>query len=334
MDALDRGGTAARPMRRREFFTFFGGATVFLSPFVAQAQQPAPGKWRIGMLVPEIRQKPIREGLRELGYVEGQNLLIEWRYDDRVDRLAAFATELVGLKPDVICATGTLAARAVQQATKSIPIVMVASNPIGDGLVESLAHPGGNITGMSLLSPEVSGKRLELLRQASGRPPAIGIFYNPDDPPAVDALKETEDAARQAGVEVTIVQARTPNDIAPGFEKIAAAHPGALVILNSVLMSIQASRNAELALQLKLPAIYTDPRFAKAGGLISYGPNFDAIIKKLATYVDKIFKGARPADLPVEQPSNFELIINLKTAKTLGLDIPPNLLVLADEVIE
>jgi putative ABC transport system substrate-binding protein len=287
-----------------------------------------------GMLAPEIRQKPIREGLRELGYVEGQNLLIEWRYDDRVDRLAAFATELVGLKPDVICATGTLAARAVQQATKSIPIVMVASNPIGDGLVESLAHPGGNITGMSLLSPEVSGKRLELLRQASGRPPAIGIFYNPDDPPAVDALKETEDAARQAGVEVTIVQARTPNDIAPGFEKIAAAHPGALVILNSVLMSIQASRNAELALQLKLPAIYTDPRFAKAGGLISYGPNFDAIIKKLATYVDKIFKGARPADLPVEQPSNFELIINLKTAKTLGLDIPPNLLVLADEVIE
>ena len=334
MDALDLGGTAVRPMRRREFFTFLGGATVFLSPFVAQAQQPAPGKWRIGMLVPEIRQKPIREGLRELGYVEGQNLLIEWRYDDRVDRLAAFATELVGLKPDVIGAGGTQAAQAAQQATKSIPIVMAASNPVGDGLVESLAHPGGNITGVSLLSPEVSGKRLELLRQASGRPAAIAIFYNPDDPPAVDALKETEDAARQVGVQVTIVQARTPDDIAPAFEKMAAAHPGALVILNSVLMAVQQSRNAELALQLKLPAIYTDPRFARAGGLMSYGPNFDAMIKKLATYIDKIFKGAKPADLPVEQPSNLELILNLKTAKALGLDIPPNLLALAHEVIE
>jgi putative ABC transport system substrate-binding protein len=191
-------------MRRREFFTFLGGATVFLSPLVAQAQQPALGKWRIGMLAPQIRQKPIREGLRELGYVEGQNLLIEWRYDDRVDRLAAFATELVGLKPGVIAATGTQAARAAQQATKSIPIVMAASNPVGDGLVESLAHPGGNITGISLLSPEVSAKRLELLRQASGRPAAIAILYNPDDPPAVDALKETQDAARQVGVQVTL----------------------------------------------------------------------------------------------------------------------------------
>jgi putative tryptophan/tyrosine transport system substrate-binding protein len=319
-------------MRRREFFTFLGGATAFLSPLVAWAQQPAPGKWRIAMLAPEIRQAPIREGLRDLGYIEGQNLLIEWRYDNRVDRLAAFATELVGLKPDVIVAAGTQAARAAQQATKSIPIVMAASNPVGDGLVETLAHPGGNITGISLLSPEVSGKRLELLRQASGRP--LAIFYNPDDPPAVDALKETQDAARQVGVQVTIVQARTPDDIAPGFEKIAAAHPGALVILNSVLMAVQQSRNAELALQLKLPAIYTDPRFAKAGGLMSYWPNFDSMIKKLATYVDKIFKGAKPADLPVEQPSNFELVVNLKTAKALGLDIPPNLLAVTNEVIE
>jgi putative ABC transport system substrate-binding protein len=333
MDALVL-GTAVRPMRRREFFTFLGGATAFLSPLVAQAQQPAPGKWRIAILAPEIRQTPVREGLRELGYIEGQNLLIEWRFDDRVDRLAAFASELVGLKPDVIVATGTQAARAAQQATKSIPIVMAASNPVGNGLVESLAHPGGNITGISLLSPEVSGKRLELLLQASGRPLAIAIFYNPDDPPAVDALKETQDAARKAGVQVTIVQARTPNDIAPGFEKIAAAHPGALVILNSVLMAVQESRNAELALQLKLPAIYTDPRFAKAGGLMSYGPNFEAMIKKLATYVNKILKGAKPADLPVEQPSKFELVINLKTAKALGLDIPPNLLALANEVIE
>jgi putative ABC transport system substrate-binding protein len=180
-------------MRRREFIALLGGATALLSSLAAQAQQPAPGKWRIGMLAPEIRQKPIREGLRELGYVEGQNLLIEWRFDDKVDRLAAFATELVELKPDLIEANGTQAARAAQQATKSIPIVMVASNPVGDGLVESLAHPGGNITGMSLLTPELSGKRLELLRQACGRLSAIAVFYNPDDPPAVNALKETRD---------------------------------------------------------------------------------------------------------------------------------------------
>jgi putative ABC transport system substrate-binding protein len=178
---------------------------------------------------------------------------------------------------------------------------MVASNPIGDGLVESLAHPGGNITGMSLLTPELSGKRLELLRQACGNPSAIAVFYNPDDPPAVQALKETRDAARQAGLQVTAVEARTPNDIAPGFEKIAAARPGALIILNSVLMSGQARRNSELALRLKLPAIYPDPLFAKAGGLMSYGANVNSVVKNLATYIDKIFKGAKPADLPVEQ---------------------------------
>jgi putative tryptophan/tyrosine transport system substrate-binding protein len=319
-------------VRRRKFITLFGGAVAW--PLAARAQQPAPGKWRIGMLAPEIRQKPIREGLRELGYVEGQNLFIEWRFDDRVDRLAAFATELVGHKPDVITASGTQAARAAQQATKSIPIVMVASNPIGNGLVESLAHPRGNITGLSLLTPELSGKRLELLRQASAKPSAIAVFYNPDDPPAVNALKETLDAARQTSLQVTAVEARTPSDIAPAFEKIAQTRPGALVILGSPLMSVQGGRIAQLALELKLPSIYWDPLFAKAGGLMSYGPNFDTIIKNLAPYIDKIFKGAKPADLPVEQPTKFELIINLKTAKALGLAIPPTLLALADEVID
>ena len=284
------------------------------------------------MLAPGTRQKPIRQGLHDLGYSEGQNLLIEWRFDDRADHLTALATELVGLKPDVVVANGTQAARAAQQATKSIPIVMVASDPVGDGLVESLAHPGGNVTGMSLLTPELSG--LELLRQACGRLAMITVLYDPDDPPAVSALKETLDAARQAGLQVTSVEARTPNDIAPGFEKIAAARPDALVILNSPLMSVQEKLISELALQLKLPAIYTDPLFAKTGGLMAYGPNRDSIGKKLAAYIDKIFKGAKPADMPVEQPTKFDLIINLKTAKTLGLNIPTNLLVLADEVIE
>jgi putative ABC transport system substrate-binding protein len=319
-------------MRRREFILALGGAAAW--PLAARAQQPAPGKWRIGVLGPEIRQKPIREGLSELGYIEGQNLFIEWRFDHRVDRLAALATELVGLKPDLITAIGTQAAQAAQQATKSIPIVMTASNPIGNGLVESLAHPGGNITGLSLQTPELSGKRLELLRQASGTLSAIVVLYNSDDPPALNALKEIVDTARHAGLQVTTVGARTPGDLAPAFEKIAQARPSALVILSSPLMSGQAGRIAEFALQLKLPSIYSDRRFAKVGGLMSYGPNYDRIVKNLAIYIDRIFKGAKPADLPVEQPSKFELIINLKTAKALGVDIPSFLLVLADEVIE
>ena len=320
-------------MKRREFIALFGSAASTW-PFAVRAQQPASRIWHIGMLAPEYRQKPIREGLRELGYIEGQNLRIEWRYDDRLDRIAALATEVVGFKPDVIFANGTQAAQAAQRATKSIPIVMVASNPIGDGIVESLAHPGGNITGMSLFTPEVSGKRLELLLQASGRPSAIAILYNPDDPAAVDALKETEDAAHKVGVQVTTVPARTADDIPSGFETIAAAHPGALVILNSVLMSGQVSRNAALALQWKLPAVYPDPRFAKAGGFMSYGANVNSIIKSLAIYIDKILKGAKPADLPVQQPSKFELVINLDTAKALGLTIPSGVLAIADEVIE
>jgi putative tryptophan/tyrosine transport system substrate-binding protein len=321
-------------MERREFIRLIGGGAAVAWPLMASAQQPPPGKWRIGILAPEYRQKPLREGLRDLGYVEGQNLLIESRFDDAVDRLAILATELVGLKPDVIVANGTQAALAAQKATKSIPIAMVASNPVDDGLVESLAHPGGNITGISLQTPEVSGKRLELLRQVCGKPSAVAILYNPDDPPAVQSLKETQDAARIAGLQVTAVEARTPNDIEPGFEKIAAARPGALIILNSVLMSGQVGLNSEIALRLKLPAIYADPRFAKAGGLMSYGTDVNSTLKKLATYIDKIFRGTKPAELAVEQPTKFELVINLKTATALGLVVPAELLALADEVIE
>src|ERR1700676_2051494 len=327
-------GAAARSMRRREFLTLLSGAAASLSPFAASAQQPAPGKWRIGMLVPGIRQKFILQGLRNLGYVEGQNLAIERRFEDGVDRLAALATELAALKPDIIVAAGTQAAQAAQRATKSVPIVMMASNPIGNGLVESLAHPGGNVTGLSLQTPELSGKRLEFLKEANGSLSSIAVFYNPDDPAAMSALKETLNAAGSGGLQVAVVEARTATDIAPAFEKIALARPSALVILTSPLMSVQVGRISELALQLKLPSIYPDPGFAKAGGLMSYGPNFDAIIKSFAVYVDKIFKGAKTADLPVEQPTKLELVVNLKTAAALGLSIPATLLATADEVIE
>jgi putative ABC transport system substrate-binding protein len=323
-------------LKRREFITLLGGATVspFAWPLATGAQQPAPGKWKIGLLFQEDLAKPIRDGLRQLGYVEGQNVTTELRHDDRADRLPALAVELVALKPDIIAAGGTQAAQAAQQATKTIPIVFVASNRVDNGLVASLGHPGGNATGLSLLSPELSGKRLELLREVCGKPSAIAVLLSSDDPPAVNALRETMDAASQMGLQVTVVDARTPDEIAPGFEKIVQARPGALIILTSALMSVQISRIAELALRAKLPSIYAAPQFPKAGGLMSYGPNFDAIRKSLAVYIDKIFKGAKPTDLPVEQPTKFELVINVKTARMLGITVPDKLLVAADHVIE
>jgi putative tryptophan/tyrosine transport system substrate-binding protein len=322
-------------VKRREFITLLAGATVSLlaCPLAAGAQ-PAPGKWKIGFLFQEDLAKPIREGLRELGYVEGQNLTTEFRHDHRAERLPALAAELIALKPDIIAAGGTQAAQAAHGATKTIPIVFVASNPVGNGLVASLRHPGGNATGLSLQSPELSGKRLELLYEVCGKPSAIAVLLNPDDPPAANALRETMDASSQKGLQATVVDAHTPDEIAPGFEKIVRAAPGALIILTSVLMSAQVNRIAELALRAKLPSIYATPQFPKAGGLMSYGPNFDTIRKRLAIYIDKIFKGANPADLPVEQPTKFELVINVTTARAIGLTVPPTLLAIADEVID
>jgi len=212
--------------------------------------------------------------------------------------------------------------------------VTLSSDPVAVGFVANLAKPGGNVTGVSLQSPELSGKRLELLREATGRLATIAVFYNPDDPPALNALKETLEAARQLGLQPAVFEARIPADIPSAFEKIAAAKPDALVVLTSPLMSVQSSHIAELALQTKLPTIYADPHFAKVGGLMSYGPDFDSIIARLAVYIDKIFKGTKPADLPVEQPTKFELVVNLRTAKSLGLTLPQSLRVLADEVIE
>ena len=320
-------------MHRREFIKLCGSAAMTW-PVAAHAQQPAAGKWRIGMLVPGGRHKFILEGLRDLGYIEGQNLLVERRFDDKADGLAAFAAELTALTPDMIVAVGTQAAQAAQRATSRIPIVMLASNPVGSRLVESLAHPGSNVTGLSLQTPELSGKRLELLREASGRLASIAVLYNPDDPPAVEALKETSKAADGAALQISVAEARSAIDIAPAFERIAQARPDGLVILTSPLMTLEAGRNSALALKLKLPSIYADPGFARAGGLMSYGPDFDSVFRNLAVYIDKVFKGARPADLPVEQPTKFQLVVNLKTAAALGLRFPATLLAIADEVIE
>jgi putative ABC transport system substrate-binding protein len=278
----------------------------------------------------------VRQGLRELGYVQGDNLVIEARtIEGAADRLAALAAELVALKPDVIIATGTQATQAVKQATSSIPIVMTgSSDPVGTHLVASLARPGGNVTGLSLLSPELSGKRMELLRNVTGELSSLAVLWNPDDPPAAIALKETEDAAGAMRLKITAVEARNADDLVPAFRAIAKAAPNALVILNAPLMNVQGARIAELALGLKLPSIFTDMSFPQAGGLMSYGPNFDSLAKRAASYVDRILKGEKPADLPVEQPTKFDLVINLRTAKALGLNVPPSVLALADEVIE
>jgi putative tryptophan/tyrosine transport system substrate-binding protein len=319
---------------RRRFVAALAGAAV-MWPLSARPQQPASGKWRVAMLMPSRRRDVVRQGLRELGYVEGNNLVIEARPIERADRIATLAAELVGLKPDVIVATGTQATQAVQQATSSIPIVMTgSSDPVGTHLVASLAHPGGNVTGLSLFSPELSGKRLEMLRNVAGELSSLAVLWNPDDPPAAIALKETQNAAGAMRLQLVAAEARNADDLAPAFRTIAKAAPNALAILNAPLMSLQVARIAELALGLKLPSIYTDITFPQAGGLMSYGPNFDSLARRAAIYVDRILKGEKPADLPIEQPTKFDLVINLKTAKALGLNVPPSLLALADEVIE
>ena len=320
-------------MRRREFITLIGGAVVG-SPFVAHAQQPAPGKWSIGLLMQRSRQDPLLKGLRKLGYIEGNNLLIEVRPNDRADQLVQFAAELVALKPDVIATAGTQATQAVQQATKSIPIVMVASDPVENHLVASLARPGGNTTGFSLVSPELSGKRIELLQNIAGELSPLVVLWNPADPPAAIAFKQTQDASRAKHLELLPIEVRYAGDFAPAFEAIAKAQPKGLVILSAPLMNIYTPRIAEFALRLKLPSIYIDRSFPHAGGLMSYGPDFDNIWNRAATYIDRILKGEEPANLPVEQPTKFELVINLKTAKALDLDVPVHLQQIADEIIE
>ena len=320
-------------MKRRDFITLVGGAAAS-RPFSARAQQPERMR-RIGVLAPANREGPIRQGLRELGYVEGRNTLIEYRVADRTDTLARDAAELVSLKVDVIVAGGSQAVRAVQQATQSIPIVMTASSdPVGSGFVASLARPGGNITGNSLLSPELSGKRLQLLKEIIDGLSRVAALWNPDDPPAVLSLKETEAAARQLGIEVAPIEARRPEDFETSFASAINIHVGALVVLSAPIMTVYAGQIAQLARRNGLPTISNASELPKAGGLMSYGPNIDDLCRSAAIYVDKILNGARPADLPVAQPTKFELVLNLKTAKTLGLTIPPGILSIADEVIE
>ncbi len=313
------------------------------APLAADAQ-PAAKVYRIGLLgsLPPTAPGASRiwegffQGLRELGYVEGQNILIEGRfYGERTERLPALAAELVRIKVDVIVAQGPPAPEAAQRATSTIPIVMtVHQDPVGSGLVASLARPGRNVTGLSVLTTELVGKRLQLLKEAVPGISRVAVLLDPTHPTAALQLREADVAARSLKVQLHVLEARAPSDFAAAFSAMTKDRAGGLIVLGTLMFFVQRTRIVELAAQSRLPAIYGAKESAEAGGLMAYGPNLRESYRRAATYVAKILKGAKPGDLPIEQPAKFEFVVNMKTAKALGLTIPPSLLLRADQVIE
>ena len=279
---------------------------------------------------------PFRQGMRELGYVEGKNLVIEWRSaEGKYERLPGLATELVNLKVDVIVTAGTPATSAAQKATTTISIVMGSvADPVGNGFVKSLARPAGNITGLSNMSGDVSPKQLEMLLGMVPKLSRVALLVNPANPANVKSLEIVQAEGQKRGVKILRADARTPQEIDNAFSWIRQQNAGALMVWTEPLFLQQKSQIAELTAKHRLPSMGGDRMFSEAGVLMSYGPNIADQFRRAATYVDKIFKGARPADLPVEQPTKFELVINRKTAKALGLTIPQSLLISADKVIE
>ena len=281
------------------------------------------------------RVEAFRQGLRDLGYVEGKNIVIEYRSaDEKLDRLPELAAELVQLKVDVIVSGGDMVTRVVKEATSTIPIVMLYDNdPIGSGLISSLARPGGNITGLSSLSAEISGKRLEILKETVPRLSRLAVLGTSTTPVNAAALRDTELAARVLGVKLQYLDVLVPKDIETAFQAASKTHADAVLTLSSVVFTSHRKQLIDLAAKSRLPAMYTAKEFVEAGGLMTYGASIPDLFRRAATYVDKILKGAKPADLPVEQPMKFEFIINLKAAKQIGLTIPPNVLARADKVI-
>lgn len=319
-------------MRRREFFAGLGGAVAWL-PAAALPQRAAPR--RVGVVLgPAGAHEVFRQAMRDLGYIEGQNVILDFRLANVPEKLPGYVAELIAAKAEVIVASGSHGVKAAQQATKTIPIVMLASDPVGTGFVASLARPGGNITGLSILSTDLSGKRLELMREIAPGLSCAMVLWDVDDPPAALALKETEESARKLGITLATVGIKRADDIDGAFAAVAGQGPQVLIMLSSPVLFSNAERVAQLAVQSRLPSIGVLPVTVRRGLLMSYGPSYDDVVRRSATYVDKILKGASPADLPVEQPTRYELTINLKTANALGLSIPARLLSLADEVIE
>lgn len=312
------------------------GAALIAAP-IAVAQQ-ATKTVRISVLGNEDTPpwQGFRQGLQELGYVEGRNVAIEWRWSEGVtDRLPALPAELVGLYPDVIVVSSTQAARAVMQATRTIPIVMaVSAYPDKIGLVDSLARPGGNVTGLSNVGPELMAKKLELLREVAPKLSHLAVLWNPASPVEALAMRELLDAAAVAGVTILPFEARNPDAVKAAVAAIAASPANGLYALGNPVNFKNRQLITDFALSQRLPSIYDERLFVEAGGLISYAPSFFDMFRRAAIYVDKILKGARPADLPVEQPVRLELAINLRTARTLELTVPPALRVRADRIFE
>jgi putative tryptophan/tyrosine transport system substrate-binding protein len=303
-------------------------------PVEAQQAKKVP---RIGILktgVPsDINVAAFRQGLRDLGYIEGQNIIFEYRWADRDERLPDLAAELVRLRVDVIV-TGANEAFAAKQSTKTIPIVLGTSQgPVETGLVASLAHPGGNITGMSVFAPELWPKRLELTKETIPKLSRVAMLWNRGNPAMALGARGTEEAAKPMGIAVQDRGAQDPNELGRVFEELKKDRPDALLTMIDPFTNIHLREIVDFTNNIRLPGIYDDRRFVEAGGLMSYGPNVADVWRHSATFVDKILKGAKPADLPVEQPIKFELFINLKTANQMGVTIPPSVLFQADKVI-
>jgi putative ABC transport system substrate-binding protein len=305
----------------------------------AQQEKKVPRIGFLGTASPSAvsaRVEAFRQGLRELGHVEGKSILIEYRWaEDKFDRMPDLAAELVRLKVEVIVTVGPRSTRSAKEATSTIPIVMAQdSDPVGNGFVASLARPGGNITGLSSLAPEISGKQLELLKEIVPRLSRVAVLGNWTTPGSAQALKEIELAAGALKVHLQYLDVLATKDIETAFRAASKGRADAVLALQNPVLPSQQSQLADLAVKNRLPTIYFTTEFVEAGGLMSYGATYPDLFRRAATYVDKILKGAKPADLPVEQPIKFELEINLKTAKQIGLIIPPNVLARADKVIK
>jgi putative tryptophan/tyrosine transport system substrate-binding protein len=326
-------------MNRRRKLVIAFGAGALVTPLASFAQQQRK-VWRVGFLSPasaslsSSNTNAFLKRMRELGYVEGKNLVVEWRFaDGKLERLPGLAAELVQLKVDVIVTGGSPAISAAQKATSTIPIVMTpAGDPVGSGFVKSLARPGGNITGLSVMSGDTSAKLLELLRSVVPKLSRVAMLtpsttYGP-------LSKGVQAAAQKAGVKTLVAEASTPQEIENAFSMMVRQKADAVIVGSPTTFAQQHRQIAELALKYRMPSMFQDRVYVEAGGFMSYGQKFTDFYERSATYVDKILKGAKPGDLPVEQPVSFELVVNLKTAKALGLTIPPSFLLRADDVIQ
>jgi putative ABC transport system substrate-binding protein len=325
----------SRHTRRREFITLLGGAAAL--PLAARAQQRInpPRMGFLGLAGEVSGVEALRAGLRDLGYIEGANIVIEWRWAKDVDQLPELAREFSNMDVNVIFAPSSTFVEAARQVTTAIPVVFaVHADPVGLGHVATLARPGGNITGLSMLLTELAAKELEMIKEALPHVTKIGVLWNPTTPSHVRALKAIETGGERLGVELRMVPTRTREDFNEAFSTMTQEAVGGFVVVASPLIVAERVALAQVAVKYRLPGMFPFKENVESGGLMSYGADRDDLYRRAATYVDKILKGVKPADLPVEQASKYQLVINLKTAKSLGIEFPPMLLARADEVIE